>query len=298
VKFDFSLSPNRLERFAIGLVFLVALGAAVALLRIPAPAAATNHPFPGISYHAEVRTNPPMRLFVAEVDLTNPKVRVRVAPGGADPDGPDMWQTTLMRPTQIAAREHFDLVVNGDFFNARGIKDAEGTNSQYRDEVWGAVIGPAVTDGKAWSASSTPAPCLVVHRDAKVSIERRDRPAPDDWEVVAGNTMLVEEGKAVAHQSTNRHPRTVIGLNAQGTKLVILVVDGRKRGVAVGMSYQELSAEMLRLGCDRAINLDGGGSTVMAIRDPGAGNYRVLNEPTDGRERAVANALGVTIVRP
>jgi len=44
-------------------------------------------------------------------------------------------------------------------------------------------------------------------------------------------------------------------------------VDGRKPGVAIGMNYDELAREMLRLGCDEALNLDGGGSSVMAIRE-------------------------------
>ncbi len=68
---------------------------------------------------------------------------------------------------------------------------------------------------------------------------------------------------------------------------------GRKPGVALGMSYHELAAEMIRLGCKEALNLDGGGSSVMAVRDPAAGRIKILNQPTDGRERAVADALGI-----
>ena len=257
-----------------------------------------EHPFPGITCHAEIRTNPPTRLFVAEVDLANPKVHVRVAPGGPDPDGPGKWQTTLMNPTKIAAREGFDLVVNGDFFQARNVKDAEGTNAGYRAGLWGAVVGPAVTDGKAWSAGTNPTPCLVVHQDRRVSIEKREQPTADDWEVVAGNTLLVENGQAIPHRVKTRHPRTAVGLDATGTRLTLLVVDGRKPKTAVGMSYDELAAEMLRLGCRQALNLDGGGSSVMAVRVPATATFRILNQPTDGRERPVANALGITVDEP
>jgi exopolysaccharide biosynthesis protein len=253
----------------------------------------TSFPFQGVTIRTETSTNPPTRLFIAEVDLTRPDVRLRVAPGGPDPDGPGKWQTTLMPPTQIAAREHFDLVVNGDFFNARGIKDAEGTNSQYRAATWGAVLGPAVTDGMVWATPRTNRPCLVVHKDRRVDIEMLDRPTPDDWEVVAGNTLLIEHGIAVPHQNKARHPRTAVGLDAKASRLIILVVDGRKPKLAIGMSYDELAAELLRLGCYQAINLDGGGSSVMALREAGTQKFHILNEPTDGRERAVANALGV-----
>ncbi len=65
--------------------------------------------------------------------------------------------------------------------------------------------------------------------------------------------------------------------------------------MATGLDYEELGAEMIKLGCQRAVNLDGGGSSVMAVRDRATGAYRILNAPTDGHERPVANALGVTL---
>jgi hypothetical protein len=256
---------------------------------------ATNHPLPGIACYSEIRKQPPMRLFIAEIDLTHPQLRLRVSPAGPDPDGPGPWQTTLMPPTQIAAREGLDLVVNGDFFHARGVKDAEGTNSAFRSKLWSSVTGPAVTDGRLWATNATRRPCLVVRKDRSVAIRMLDHPEADDWQVVAGNTMLVNNGEAVPHANKVRHPRTVVGLNSVGNKLVLLVVDGRKPGVAVGMNYDELAVEMIRLGCQEAFNLDGGGSSVMAVREPDNGTFRILNQPTDGHERPVANVLGISV---
>ena len=75
------------------------------------------------------------------------------------------------------------------------------------------------------------------------------------------------------------------------------VGDGRKPGIAAGMSYDELGVEMQRLGCRVALNLDGGGSSVLAVRDSATGKMKILNEPTDGHERAVADVLGITVDR-
>jgi len=273
-------------------LWLVCLGGALpGLLR--AEISATNEVLPGVFIHSETRTNPPTHLFVATVDLKNPRLHLRVSRGGPDPDGAGEWQTTLMQPTKIAAREKFDLVVNGDFFKARGTKDIEGTNSQYRAATWALVEGPAMTDGVTWSSSAAERPCLVVHSNGAVTIESMTHPAGDDAQVIGGNTILVRDGKVVQHKAPTRHPRTVAGLNADHSKLILLLVDGRKPGVAVGMSYDELAAEMLRLGCTEAVNLDGGGSSVMAVRD--SGKMKILNQPTDGRERAVANVLGITV---
>ena len=255
----------------------------------------TNRPFAGVEIFSETRTDPPTRLFVAEIDLTQPRVHLRVSPGGADPDGDGKWQTTLMPPTRIAQRENFSLVVNGDFFLARGVNDGEGTNAAFRADQWSRVSGAAVSNGKVWSTSTNARPCLVVRNDGAVSIELISRPPTNATAVISGNTMLVKNGIAVPHENKTRHPRTVVGLDAKRTRLVLMVVDGRKPGVAHGMNYDELAVEMLRLGCNDAFNLDGGGSSVMALRDGSSESMKILNDPTDGRERAVANVLGVTI---
>lgn len=272
-------------------VFLSLCLVAPALAEFPG-----KQPFPGITYEAEMRTDPPMRLFVVKADLTHRKIHVRVSPGGPDPDGDGEWETTLMRPTDIAAREGFDVVVNGDFFGIRRDESA-ATQPGYRRNIWAGAIGPAVSNGKVWSVSSRKRPCLVVRKDGRTRIEMVDKPPREAREVIAGNTMLVENGKLVAHTNKARHPRTVVGLDREGKTLTILVVDGRRPGVSVGMSYEELSAEMLRLGCWQAVNLDGGGSTVLAMRNP-AGKYQILNRPSDRRERPVANVLGIRIGDP
>ena len=258
-----------------------------------------NDELPGIACLTEIQTNPPQRLFIARVDLTNPHLHLRVVPGGPDPDGPGQWETTLLEPTQIAGREHFSLVINGDFFLAKNIQDAEGAKSGYRTGQWARTEGPAMTDGQTWSTCARPRPCLVIHKDRRVTIESLAVPGADDWDVVGGGPILLYHGAIVlAPAATHKkfdgpNPRTAVGLDASGTRLVLLVVDGRKPGVAHGMTLNELALEMRRLGCQDAVNLDGGGSSVMAVRDNRTGAMKILNQPTDGHERAVADVLGI-----
>jgi len=89
--------------------------------------------------------------------------------------------------------------------------------------------------------------------------------------------------------SSPRHPRTAVGFNER--KLYLVTVDGRQEA-SVGMSLSELTGLMRELGCTEALNLDGGGSTEMWVRG------RVVNRPSDGKERPVANALGVVNTAP
>jgi hypothetical protein len=82
-----------------------------------------------------------------------------------------------------------------------------------------------------------------------------------------------------------RHPRSAVGWNQEHFFLVS--VDGRDYGYSVGMTLDEWAAYLAKLGCQEAMNLDGGGSTTLWYRG------KVLNHPCDGVERPVANSLVV-----
>lgn len=85
--------------------------------------------------------------------------------------------------------------------------------------------------------------------------------------------------------SDTKHPRSAIGLTAKG-EIWLVVIDGRTEN-AGGMSLPELAAAMKDLGCVEAINLDGGGSSALAVKG------LVVNRPSDGKERAVANFVAL-----
>ena len=71
-----------------------------------------------------------------------------------------------------------------------------------------------------------------------------------------------------------RHPRTVIGLDTRGA-IWLAAIDGRRPDYSVGMSFTELEALCDRLHLTHALNLDGGGSTTMVVRDA------IVNRPSD-----------------
>lgn len=101
---------------------------------------------------------------------------------------------------------------------------------------------------------------------------------------IGGGPTLLANGEIMKWNWINpRHPRSAIGWNDDSIFLV--EVDGRQAGLSAGMSFPELAAYMLRLGCRNAMNLDGGGSSTLWM----LGN--VINSPSEGQERPAANAL-------
>lgn len=119
-------------------------------------------------------------------------------------------------------------------------------------------------------------------------------------QAIGGGPMLVKEGKlrdgskeeGFGASHLLRHPRTAIGYRDEHT-LVMIVVDGRQQ-TSAGVTIVELAQIMLDLGCYEAVNLDGGGSSVLVAAD------EVVNVPVDvkggnrHRLRKNASALVVT----
>ena len=83
-----------------------------------------------------------------------------------------------------------------------------------------------------------------------------------------------------------RQPRTLAGVRADGT-LLLVTVDGRAPGWSAGMTLPEAARLMRSLGARDALNLDGGGSSTMTVRG------EVVNRPSDRVERAVSDGLFV-----
>jgi exopolysaccharide biosynthesis protein len=73
-----------------------------------------------------------------------------------------------------------------------------------------------------------------------------------------------EEHKFTGKQINDRHPRTAMGYTAND-ELIIVVVEGRNKGIAEGATLPQLAKIFKDLGCAEAINLDGGGSSCMLI---------------------------------
>lgn len=90
---------------------------------------------------------------------------------------------------------------------------------------------------------------------------------------VGGGPVLLQNGEVLitnnqeqkfAGKSINdKHPRTLIGYTK--THIIIMVVEGRNKGIAEGANLYELATIMKNLGCIEALNLDGGGSSCMLI---------------------------------
>ncbi len=128
-------------------------------------------------------------------------------------------------------------------------------------------------------------------------------------EAVGGFPLLLQDGAMPAAMASagaasfrGPNPRTAVGIAAGGRRVLLVVIDGRQSGWSAGATLEQTAVLLRALGAREALNLDGGGSSAMALasgvgRDAAlasAATGRVVSRPSDaGGERGVGNALAV-----
>lgn len=120
-----------------------------------------------------------------------------------------------------------------------------------------------------------------------------------NWKMMIGGHALLVENGAIKKYTKDVNSiggvraRTAVGISQDGKTVYIVTAEGRTNRSS-GLSLNELSHFMLDLGAYKAMNLDGGGSTAMAVRNLGdLKRTRVTNPEKNAGERKVVNGLGV-----
>lgn len=118
-----------------------------------------------------------------------------------------------------------------------------------------------------------------------------------EWEnvnhIISGGPYLVKDNEVFIDVNaqklsaiTGKNPRTAIGYTAEN-EFIMVTVDGRETN-SVGMTLGELARMMKSFGCVNAMNLDGGGSSVMYV------NGQIVNSPAQRGGIPISNALTIT----
>lgn len=227
----------------------------------------------GIQYQLFQKQDPVNQIHVARIDLTNPLVALFSTRS-------EDKKTTV---SKFATNYQCRVAINADLFNGAFVP-----------------LGLSAGGGKVWADTTDNARSgfVAIGLDNKVSMSPgADIKTAEPWmhSIVSGFPMMVRDGKpgdltckCAESFYKARHPRTAFGLSADAKTAFLVVVDGRSE-TSKGMTIAELADFMISLGVHQAINFDGGGSSTFFAASKGG----VVNKPTDGNERVVANHLGV-----
>ena len=279
-----------------------------------------DHPFLGVTHVTRTETSPrAVTMHVVQIDLSLPGIRFRLSPPGGSRE--TIRQTVLAylnaQQAQVAINSHFFLPFPSADLNAMliGLAASDGN-------VYSTFEAPVQS-----YALVTDAPGINIDPSNHASVVHKDALFPDGkhviepvilWNAVAGSAQIVTNGvKTIPFYIDASHPdgqltppgpanysnsnswynlinaRTAIGLTADNQTLVLFTVD--RAGGSLGLSVGEVADILINdYGVYNALNLDGGGSTTLAMEQPLTHARSIVNVSSDNPAgRAVASALAV-----
>ena len=242
----------------------------------------------GLSYHFVWSDKGPWAVHVLRLDLERCDLGLRVLPAGET----ESYGAGLATVTELVGDAGAGVLaaVNGDFFTPEG-----------------RPLGPEVAAGRVLWSSQRPALEWTPGRDPWIGRVVREgsglsagawvsRTQPGRTQLVGGYPELLDSGDALLNEDLGldqsfaslRHPRTAVAYDPETRRLWLVVVDGRQGSYSAGMTLAEMTATLSATDAAEALNLDGGGSSVMVV------DGRIMSRPSDeDGERAVRNALAV-----
>lgn len=241
-----------------------------------------TNPFVGIQCTQRTETSPRLlNINVVEFNLKAAGLSFCATPANGDSA---LGETDLQTTQSFLEQTGAQMAVNTNFF---GTMSGGGID----------ICGILCSNGVIVSPFSVTFPAINISYANAVAIMTSSTRGVPLYTAVAGNRMLVTSGVNTAPSSdpfdTDLHPRTAIGVTSDKSKLIIMTVDGRRSGVSLGVTTPELAGLMLQYGAYNAINLDGGGSTQLAIDDS---EPRLANIPSES-PRAVGANMGIYATR-
>lgn len=279
-----------------------------------------SHPFQGVT-HTVISTSAPrpIRAHVVQIDLSTPGVRVKLTPPNGD------RETVRQTTAEFTAAEHAQVGINAHFFLPFpstdtsawliGLAASDGrvySACEMPEQNYAIVANaPAINIDRSNHAS-------IVHCDASSTDPKRVRENAELWTTITGSAQIAANGVVtVPAYRDDAHPgavlaaggpraydntkswydivtaRSAIGISADGKMLTLFTVDAK--GGSDGMSVKEVAAWLVAdFGVFDALNIDGGGSTSLAMADPETGAVSLVNASSDNpKGRSVGSSLVV-----
>lgn len=213
--------------------------------------------------------------YLALIDLQNPAVSIKITP-----EFKEKYLTS-----RFAQKENCLLAINGEA--GRTMMDGCGL---------GEWTGNWIVNGKAvLLEDSADRPFLSFDKNNKGKYFKSEtidqQNSPEKYNTIWGRYDILIDGEVLPNEKRSSYPRTVMGINQSGTKLYLLIVDGKRPGHSLGLQYQESAAILKAAGAANAMACDQGGSSCMYL------NNRIITVPADseGIERRVYSHFGISV---
>ncbi len=253
------------------------------------PEKLTQRIFSAVTYfRKEIETPRKMVAHVLAIDMRADGLKCLITPPS--------HESGLMctrKTSKFLEEFNLQVAINGDGFKYldQNTYDPEEYCPNGGEPV--KVNSYAASRGTVYSQQWVGRPIMYINRNNEVTF---NEPKGAIYNAVSGDRMLVEKGKRSENlEDQSVEPRSAAGINSNGRWLFLIVIDGRQPGYSEGATFPELADFMISQGIYYGLNLDGGGSSAIAIESALGGSF-VLNSPIEGNipgnKSAVSNHLG------
>lgn len=264
--------------------------------------------YPGIQ-HAQLQLTEPRRLFinVLRIDSHHPDIRFTTTgrhPNWAQQMSPPLFVTfenTYFIRTGRQRTRDFLIEKRSQGMNAVAAINAAPWSPWSELGIWSGSyqfadrLGLAISHGELVDIGNG-RPSLVVEKDWTLRLQESlpDTDVSNILHAVSGFQFVLQNG--LASGAPALEPRTGYGLCQENRFLILMTIDGRQT-ISEGVGTVEVGRYLRYFGAWSGMNMDGGGSTTMALRDPVTSNISIVNSPSES-PRSVGNNLAVYYVDP
>jgi exopolysaccharide biosynthesis protein len=236
---------------------------------------------PGIELAQVAQQDPPLAVYCIRIDTHFPTISFYVSPD----NGVRPLETDGLKTSSFLKNYDLEAAINASPFHP--VNTIEGSGRE--------IHGISASDGKIYSAQHAGYGAFVVYEDRSAAIVEQPFDLQRVEQAVSGFRIILDHGTNIG-TADSRHPRSAIGISEDNRYVFLLAADGRQASYSIGMTTEEAAAWLSFFGAHNGLNLDGGGSTTLVIRDH-SGNPTIVNRPihrlVPNEERVVGNHLGI-----
>jgi hypothetical protein len=218
-------------------------------------------------------TDPTLRIFISVTNLKDTTIQVKITP-----EYKEKYLTS-----DFAKQHNCFLAING-----------EAGSTPLPGCPLGQWTGNWISDGKAILLEDTDIrPFLSFDKKNKAvyypeNIVDKTNTA-EKFNTLWGRYDILINGIILKREQGGKQPRTIMGVDATGDQLFLMVVDGRQPGYSMGIELPIAAAIIKTFGATNAMACDQGGSSCMYVSSMGG----IVNSPSDGRERSTYSHFGL-----
>jgi hypothetical protein len=250
----------------------------------------------GIFYYAGRIASPRLQFHALKISLNNPagpiagpRLRIVVGPEAVRPGAAGSGIVPSTYVTSFVKNNKLIVGINATPFDPSSAREGEERF----------VVGIGIANGRPIAPPVSRFDALVFYADGSAAIVNQGAlPGQEILHAAGGFHCILRDGelteRAIQKRDTPRYARSAVGLSADGRVLYLIAIDGGQLGKP-GATEAETALILKHLGAQDALNLDGGGSSALALRLPD-NTVRTLNTPAHGgipgKERAVALCVG------